>query len=507
MKKRLLAVATALALLTGSVPVASAVSDITGHWAEPYITYLDQEGVINPSSSTGEYSPERQVTRAEFMRYINRAFHFTEKATIQFADVPEKSWYYETIQIAARYGYISGTGTDKIDPLGLITREQAAIIIGRLFKLTPGNVKASELLFKDRNEIADGSAGYIKAAVDKGILGGYQDGSFQPKRAITRGEMAKILYGFLGSSLSKAGKAYTSMDLKKDVKGVTISESCSLSNATVEGDLYITEGLGTKAVTLSGVEIKGTLVISGGTVTLVNTTAENVVISSPMGQQLSVTAIGACQFEKTTVGSAAALYETGPYQLGSEGFSEVTTAAGGERLSLTLDASVNTLTLAGEATVSLAEDAKIHYLTIQKPASVTGYGSVYLANVQAADVNFASSVSVEGYRLGQNITTTAGGKEIRTSVEPDISPDHIDVYRNNLAWLGQSVEISLPVGKQIVAVSCDGTPMIYSATYVVTKSGIRITTAFLGTLSIGKHTIVITMADQTQEAVSVSVMQ
>ena len=81
MKKVLSAVLTA-ALLVSTVPAAFAASDIDGHWAKSYITELHENGIINPSASTGNYGPDDKVTRWEFMRYINRAFGFTEKADI-----------------------------------------------------------------------------------------------------------------------------------------------------------------------------------------------------------------------------------------------------------------------------------------------------------------------------------------------------------------------------------------------------------------------------------------
>ncbi len=52
------------------------------------------------SATTGKYEPERKVTRAEFMRYVNRAFHFTEQASISYSDVQSNSWYYDTVRIA-----------------------------------------------------------------------------------------------------------------------------------------------------------------------------------------------------------------------------------------------------------------------------------------------------------------------------------------------------------------------------------------------------------------------
>ena len=94
MKKRLLSAFLCAAMLATMIPAAFA-SDLDGHWSKNFIEYLDEEGIINPSATTGKYEPERKVTRAEFMRYVNRAFHFTEKASISYSDVQSNSWYYD----------------------------------------------------------------------------------------------------------------------------------------------------------------------------------------------------------------------------------------------------------------------------------------------------------------------------------------------------------------------------------------------------------------------------
>ena len=69
------------------------------------------------------------------MRYINRAFGFTEKADISFSDVNSSDVFYETVQIAVKQGYINGVGNNRMAPEGTLTREQAATILGRLHKL------------------------------------------------------------------------------------------------------------------------------------------------------------------------------------------------------------------------------------------------------------------------------------------------------------------------------------------------------------------------------------
>ena len=126
--KRFFSAFLAAALLAGTVPAALA-ADIDSHWSKPYVTSLHELGIINPSASTGNYTPEASVTRWEFMRYINRAFDFTEKASISFSDVKSSDTYYETIQIAVKHGYINGMGNNRMDPEGTLTREQAAEMV------------------------------------------------------------------------------------------------------------------------------------------------------------------------------------------------------------------------------------------------------------------------------------------------------------------------------------------------------------------------------------------
>lgn len=505
MKKRLLSAFVCMAMLTAMLPFASAASDLEGHWAKTYIEYLDREGVINPSATTGKYEPDRDMTRAEFMRYINRAFHFTEMAAISYTDVPKNAWYYDTIRIAQKYGYINGVGDNKMDPEGKVTREQAAVIIGRLFKSDPGNVSPSDLTFTDRDEIAEWSAGYIKAAADKGFLAGYSDGSFQPNRVVTRGEVAKILYYYLGTSLSTAGKAYTGADLKTDTTNVTISESCSLSDATIEGDLYITEGLGSDSVTLNNVTVKGSVIVSGGTVTMMNTSSDHMIVSSPMARLLQVTATGAARIRKTEVQSAAALHETALATAKDSGFSEVVVNAE-ERVSLTLDANVDQLTLVGESTVSTTANTQIYQMTVEKAASVTGYGSVYQADIQIDGVSFASSVAVSGYAMANGVSATIGGKSVSGVNTAGIVPKNITVDLANPSALGSEVTVNVPNGLTVSSVFNNGYTLKESSDYTKTTSGITISTSYLTSLAKGNYTLSLSFSGGRRESIALSVI-
>ena len=480
MRKRLLAALLSAVLLLTLVPAAFAASDLDGHWAKKYIDYLADEDIINPSATTGKYQPDTKVTRAEFMRYINRAFHFTETASISYTDVPKSAWYYETVCIAQKYGYINGVGGGRMDPTGTVTREQAATIIGRLYKADPGNVSPSSLDFKDKAKISSWSAGYIRAAVDKGFLAGYSDGTFRPTREVTRGEVAKIIYYYLGTSLSRAGKAYTGADLRGDTTNATISESCTLSDATIEGDLFITEGLGTDAVTLSNVTVEGTIIISGGTVTMTNTTSDHIIVSSAMGRLLQTTATGASRFSEAEVRTAAVLYER-----------------------VLTDADLLKLTVNAPATVTTTAAAKVYHFQANRAATVTGYGSVYQADVRTDGVSFTKDVALGGYTLASGVSVSVAGENRTASSTAAVSPSSVILDLGDEESLADGVEFSLPSGVTAEKLLLDSSELTGTA-FETTSRGLRVKADTLKTLSIGSHTLTFRLSDGQTATVMVS---
>lgn len=166
--KRFLSVLLAAVMLCACLtPAALAADDITGHWSEPYMREMNAHGVIFPNGS-GAYTPSSVITRAEFMRYINRAFGFTQKADISaYTDVASSKWYYETVQIAVRYGYISGTSATTMGPDRPITREQVCAILGRLSKKDYPAASASSLSFTDASSIASWCLPYVNALCEE----------------------------------------------------------------------------------------------------------------------------------------------------------------------------------------------------------------------------------------------------------------------------------------------------------------------------------------------------
>ena len=107
--KKLFSGVLSAALLLFTMPLALAANDLEGSWARPYIEYLGQipyngetGGVIRPNSTTGNYDPDKQVTRAEFMRYINRAFNFTAGIRTPYRLPPSTAIFRVRMQFPCR---------------------------------------------------------------------------------------------------------------------------------------------------------------------------------------------------------------------------------------------------------------------------------------------------------------------------------------------------------------------------------------------------------------------
>lgn len=80
---------------------------------------------------TGDYQPNRPITRAEFAAVAARFANELTTGT-SFADVGENEWYADFVSTAASFGWINGVGNGNYEPNRPITRTEAAAIINRM---------------------------------------------------------------------------------------------------------------------------------------------------------------------------------------------------------------------------------------------------------------------------------------------------------------------------------------------------------------------------------------
>lgn len=178
-------------------------SDIEGHWAEASIQAWGNKGMIRGYLDR-TFKPNNEITRAEFINLVNRAFGYTEQGEVSFTDVAESAWYYQAISIANAAGYLEGYRDQTIKPQQSITRQEAAQIIAELLDLAADDIAGNS--FKDASKIAEGSKGAVGAVTAAGIITGYADGSFKPLQSISRAEAVAALVNALALTVNGDGR-------------------------------------------------------------------------------------------------------------------------------------------------------------------------------------------------------------------------------------------------------------------------------------------------------------
>ncbi len=177
-------------------------TDTADYWAADYVDFLYDAG-ITTGYTDGTFRPDQSITRAQFaamlFRYLGLDAEKWQDKELPFADadgIPA----YARAAAAALYemGVVTGSagkdGKLYFDPSGLLTRAQAAAMIGRT--QAKGYAETTPV-FSDASSIPNYALPYIRTMAAQGVISGYSDGTFRPARSITRGQMAKILYNLM----------------------------------------------------------------------------------------------------------------------------------------------------------------------------------------------------------------------------------------------------------------------------------------------------------------------
>jgi len=232
LKKRV-AILTVLCMMLTLAPspaFATTVSDISGHWAQTTIQSWVDNGLIK-GYPDGTFKPDNNITRAEFITLVNRAFEYTNTAPISFTDVNQNAWYASAIGVAVEAGYISGYPDGTMKPENPISREEAATIIMRIKNLVANPAAVS--VYTDASSITWGK-GEVGAVTAAKIMQGYPDGSFMPRGLITRAETVIALDNamkYVAGSVTPLAPSVTRNDDTNTVSGMTTAMEYKLDSA------------------------------------------------------------------------------------------------------------------------------------------------------------------------------------------------------------------------------------------------------------------------------------
>lgn len=172
----------------------SDLSDYT--WAEEAINNLAAENIIS-GYGEGIFAPEKNVTRAEFLKMLITAINLlNNEASSNFSDVPADDWSYPYIASAYAEGITSGIDETTFGKDNLVTRQEAAAFMHRAAARAylPITTNTADS-FADSDEIAYWAKRSVNIMQASGLISGVGDNHFSPNAYTTRAEAAKMIYG------------------------------------------------------------------------------------------------------------------------------------------------------------------------------------------------------------------------------------------------------------------------------------------------------------------------
>ena len=196
------AIRYAMALMRGiDVPQFTDVAEDA--WYHDYVYDLVYRGVVNGMTAT-TYEPEGKLTRAQFVKLLACSLADAETLKTYEGKHPFKDseghWAETYIAWAKDKGIVEGVSATEFDPEAPITREQMATIFGR-YALKQGielpKDAAPAQSFPDADKISEYAREFVELMRLAGILNGYEDGTFRPQNTATRAEAAKLFSVFL----------------------------------------------------------------------------------------------------------------------------------------------------------------------------------------------------------------------------------------------------------------------------------------------------------------------
>lgn len=257
MSKKLAMLGLSAALVSSTVYAA----DYDNHWAKAAIDKWSAYKVV-VGYENGDFRPNNPITRAELAAILTRVFNLqdtTGAPTYVDVFINPGIWYEDAVSKVSALGLMHIEGVF-FEPNQPATREEAAYALAKAYQIVS---KPSEnTSFADEETVATWSKEAVDSLVQLGYISGHPDGTFKPQGTLTRAELVTMLENMTEQLISKEG-TYTN-----SVKGnvVVNTKGVTLKDMTIEGNLYLTQGLQDDDVTLENVKVTGSVYINGGKV-------------------------------------------------------------------------------------------------------------------------------------------------------------------------------------------------------------------------------------------------
>ncbi|MEK4472573.1 S-layer homology domain-containing protein [Paenibacillus sp. FSL R7-0048] len=176
---------------------AASFIDIDGSYAKKAIVELFDQGIVTGVGESKFY-PTSNITRQDFAIILAKTLKLdvsNPPALPTFLDVPTSNYAYSYVEAAVKAGLIKGTGSNLFGTGQNLSRQDMVVMFVRALGVNPTG-KAGTLQFADSSQIADYSRDFIAAAVEYGLITGYNN-FFNPDAKVDRQAVALVASKFL----------------------------------------------------------------------------------------------------------------------------------------------------------------------------------------------------------------------------------------------------------------------------------------------------------------------
>ena len=229
-------------VLSCTLMPAMAFPDVDStHWAAKQIEELTEKGVI-VGYPDGSFKPDADVTRAEFATMAIKALgqeHANVVQKIEFKDISEDHWAYDSIEKAVYFDLISNADKNQnFRPDDSVSRaESITVAVNALTTETISPYKAKEVLAKKYSDVDSIPEYFVIPAGKAEILDmlvtipSSDKAKIEATRPATRAEVAAILYEMVEQAKLNPNAKLAEAMRKKTGEGYVID------NAIVQGSI------------------------------------------------------------------------------------------------------------------------------------------------------------------------------------------------------------------------------------------------------------------------------
>jgi len=135
------------------------------------------------------FRPNKDISREEVTALLSRLMKFQPKDEVYFQDIHSSRWSAEAIRTMASYGMVTGYPDQTFQPKRPITRAELAVILDRCFNFSDSSANSAAMWDVDSH--------WAKKEINElqkaGIVTGYEDGSYRPNAFVSRAEVAVMI--------------------------------------------------------------------------------------------------------------------------------------------------------------------------------------------------------------------------------------------------------------------------------------------------------------------------